>query len=388
MTEEIEYYENKRTDKTYVSKSLSFSNQSDRRFRIASKVVDSPEIHSFALEHGEHVIRLTEGGRQEIIAKFYEDNRDVFGLTIQRFSTRNGVPHKTSFSFVGEEIPKLLEFISNLRLIQFPGERGLNVTDKALQRLLLSPDQVRNLMIQNQDAVLQLASSEITKSDLVALGYRKKQLERFNKLLTDHDYFDNEKRSSGTSEEGVWQKFFERNKWVFGYGLTYVFLSSLDDRKLEQVIVGYDLGQRGKRADAVMKTRGAIEALCFVEIKRHETGLLEQQPYRAGCWSPSEDLRGGVAQLQGTVEKAIRKLGEKFEPVNEVGDPTGEALFTYQPKSFLVIGSLSEFHSEHGTNIEKYRSFQLYRRNTSSPEILTFDELYHRAKFIVENVEP
>lgn len=387
MTEEIEYYENKRSDKTYVSRSLSFRDQSDRRFRIASKVLDSPELHSFALEHGEHVIRLTAGGRQEIVAKFYEDNRDVFALTIQRFSVHSGVPHKTSFSFVGEEIPKLLEFISNLRLIQFPGDSSLNVTDKNLQKLLLSPDQAKNLIIQNQDLVLQLASSEITKSDLVALGYRKKQLERFNKLLTDPDYFDNEQRSAGTSEEAVWQKFFEKNKWVFGYGLTYVFLSSLDDRKLEQVILGYDLGQRGKRADAVMKTRGAIEALCLVEIKRHRTDLLEGHAYRPGCWSPSEDLRGGVAQLQGTVERAVRKLGEKFEPADDAGDPTGEALFTYQPKSFLVIGSLSEFQSANGTNIQKYRSFELYRRNTSSPEILTFDELYHRAKFIVENVE-
>lgn len=387
VTKDFEYYDNKKPEKTYVSKSLSFKDQSDRRFRIASKVIDATETHSFAVENREHIIRLTAGGRQEIVAKFYEDNREVVGLTIQRFSTRTGTPHKTSFSFVGEEIPKLLEFISNLRLIQFPNDKKLNVADKDLQTLLLSPDQARNLIIQNWPLVQQLASTEITSSDISALGYRKKQLERFNKLLIDQDYFDNERRSSETTGEGVWQKFFEKNKWVFGYGLTYVFLSSLDNRKLEQVIVGYDIGQRGKRADAVMKTRGAIEALCLVEIKKHTTGLLDKAPYRPECWSPSEDLRGGVAQLQGTVEKAIRKLEEKFEPANDAGDPTGEALFTYQPRSFLVIGSLSEFESEHGTNTEKYRSFELYRRNTSRPEIITFDELYHRARFIVENAE-
>jgi hypothetical protein len=32
-------------------------------------------------------------------------------------------------------------------------------------------------------------------------------------------------------------------------------------------------------------------------------------------------------------------------------------------------------------------SFELYRRNISPPEIITFDELYERAKFIVEHVE-
>ena len=137
-----------------------------------------------------------------------------------------------------------------------------------------------------------------------------------------------------------------------------------------------------------MKTRGAIEALCFVEIKKHTTELLRSAFYRPGCWPPSDELSGGVAQVQGTVEKAIRaRPEEKIEPVNDSGDPTGEELFSYQPRSFLVIGSLNEFRSERGTNIEKYRSFELYRRSISRPEIITFDELYQRAKFIVEHVE-
>jgi hypothetical protein len=52
-----------------------------------------------------------------------------------------------------------------------------------------------------------------------------------------------------------------------------------------------------------------------------------------------------------------------------------------------VLGRLDEFQSGDGINIEKYRSFELYRRHTHRPEILTFDELFHRARFIVEHVE-
>lgn len=59
----------------------------------------------------------------------------------------------------------------------------------------------------------------------------------------------------------------------------------------------------------------------------------------------------------------------------------------YAPKSYLVIGSLSEFLGEHGSNQEKIRSFELYRRNMASPEIITFDELYERAKFIIHASE-
>lgn len=388
MTEDYEYHRNKKPDKTYFSKSLSFRDQNDRRLRIASKVIDSQEAHSFALENGEHVIRVTDGGRQEIVAKFYEDTRGVSVLTIQRFTTDTGAPHKTSFSFIGEEIAKLIEFILNLRLVQFPSDASLNVSDQELKQMLLSPEQVRNLIIQNQDLVLDLARSDVTKSDIVALGYRRRQLERFEKLLSDPDYFEQQKRSLDVGDEALWQVFFETNKWVFGYGLTYLFLSGLDEKKLEQVVVGHDFMGKGKRADAILKTRGAISALCFVEIKKHTTELLRKNAaYRPGCWSPSDELCGGVAQVQGTVEKSVRSLAEKIEPVDKIGDPTGEAIFTYQPRSFLVVGSLTEFQTEQGINIDKYRSFELFRRNTSRPEIITYDELYQRAKFIVEHAE-
>ncbi len=61
---------------------------------------------------------------------------------------------------------------------------------------------------------------------------------------------------------------------------------------------------------------------------------------------------------------------------DDAGSPTGESVFLYQPRSFLVIGSLSEFHTVHGVNEEKYSSFELFRRDLKSPEVVTFDELF------------
>ena len=57
------------------------------------------------------------------------------------------------------------------------------------------------------------------------------------------------------------------------------------------------------------------------------------------------------------------------------------------PKSFLVIGNLNEFTNGHGVNEDQYRSFEIYRKNILSPEILTFDELYERTKYIVQHNE-
>ena len=79
--------------------------------------------------------------------------------------------------------------------------------------------------------------------------------------------------------------------------------------------------------------------------------------------------------MQGSVASAVNTLTEKIELKDSLGNPTGEYVFNHLPKSFLVIGNLSEFISEHGINNEQLRSFELFRKNIVSPEILTFDEL-------------
>jgi hypothetical protein len=125
--------------------------------------------------------------------------------------------------------------------------------------------------------------------------------------------------------------------------------------------------------------------LCFVEVKRHDTALLTANTYRPDVWSPSAELAGGVSQVQTTVHAAIETLGHKMIPTDDAGDPTGEVLFNVEPRSCLVVGSLDQFQTDRGINVPKFRSFELYRRHTWRPEIITFDELLERARFIIEH---
>jgi hypothetical protein len=96
-------------------------------------------------------------------------------------------------------------------------------------------------------------------------------------------------------------------------------------------------------------------------------------------------LAGGVSQVQTTVHSAIESLGQKLVPTDDMGDPTGEVLFNIEPRSCLVVGSLGQFQTDHGINVPKFRSFELYRRHTWRPEIVTFDALLQRARFIIEH---
>lgn len=245
---------------------------------------------------------------------------------------------------------------------------------------------IENKSKENKELVEEFIKSGITTGELKDIAIKKEQLSEFEKLLNDSEYFNNKKLEKGSTEK-VWQDFFEFNSWIFGYGLNFIFTSSLNGKKLEQVVAGYNFNTFGKRIDALMITQGLINSLVFVEIKCHNTKLLASNEYRSGCWQISNELAGAVSQIQKTVQRAVTSIRTKTELVSHLGDPTGDVVYLYDPKSFIVIGNLNEFNVQNGTNEDKFSSFELFRRSLKTTEIITFDELYNRAKFIIGSID-
>jgi hypothetical protein len=265
-----------------------------------------------------------------------------------------------------------------------------HITAEIISELVdLLPDQrafLETLIEDYPDVARRWIECEEEGVDVVGIAYRSSQLQIFNKLLTDVSFFEEQQRLlQSQKKEAVWQAFFERNPWIFGYGLNYVFLKNVVDN-LETVTTGASFDESGKRVDGLMQTVAAINSLCFIEIKTHVTPLMGDKSYRSGCFVPTRELAGGVAQLQGAVQ-----LRSKSGGVIDIPDPeTGRSLakvYNYQPKAFLVIGSLEQFQGTDGVELYRYRSFELYRRGILSPEIITFDELYARAWHIVHTAE-
>ncbi len=387
MNDELDdrsYFFNRRTDKAIVSKRIT-DRLTGRDLRIVSKIVDGSEGLRLAKAGEELVLRTTPAGRYEIKATIYEDDRAIRTLTIQKFNAVSGPHDKHHFSFVGSEIEEFLEFVAGIRSVQLSDGQKVHITDQQLRDLVLNRAQAARIFANHEALFVEVAETAELARDLVAVGYRRKQLERFDALLNDGDYFESERDHLDCTPEALWQSFFEANTWIFGYGLSFQFLSGLDERKLEQVVRGHDIEGPGKRADALLKTRGYLNSICFAEIKRHDTPLLEARPYRPGSWAPSRELAGGVSQVQATVQSARELYARTLEPTDADGNPTGETLFNIEPRAFLVVGSLSQFLAANGINEQQFRSFELYRRNTLRPEIITFDELLERARHIVEH---
>jgi hypothetical protein len=248
---------------------------------------------------------------------------------------------------------------------------------------------VRLLKTRNRDELMPLVStllnSSLSESEINLISDRKSKIAYFERLLTDSTFFTQERTRTGKTPEALWQAFFEDATWIFGYGLSLVGHDALGS-KLEQITTGANLWSgAGKRSDAVMRSRAVISTLLFCEIKRHDTPLLEKKAYRPpDVYVPSHELVGGVAQLQKTVRKAYRGFMNQVEKhTADDGSPIGLDFSTSRARQVLLVGNLAEFRSGAGINGEQMESFELFRKANIDIDVITFDELLARAKFIV-----
>ena len=385
---EAEIVDNHRLDHFYTN---AFRDGSGKYFTVVSS--DDAGVPTIIDAEAPYPVRNKVKMRLTFIKS--NDGGHIKEIELKRFK------YYTKKGYVEQEEGVTLSFPYFVGLIGFLQSLAkLNLNDITERRIPLhnSPDLDQETRKQFYTLVSTDAGQELIRevvkngqlsgADIVNIAYRKKQLEVFERLLSGRaaiDAYRTEHKVRKTGAEAVWQHFFEANTWIFGYGLNFVFNQALEGKRLEQVVKGHDVTGAGKRPDAFLKTTGIVSSLCLVEIKTPDSTLLEEHQYRSECWRAADELSGGISQAQKTVQKTLENLGAEFRPEDAGGNPTGEVLYSYRPKSFLLIGSLSQFKAEHGINREKFGSFELLRRNTLEPEIITFDELLERARFIVSN---
>lgn len=220
--------------------------------------------------------------------------------------------------------------------------------------------------------LLETDPSLATKLSLAKIqSDRKLVLEEFKENL------DN----GNKNEVSFWQKFFKNNEWIFGYGLNYQFLHIINE---QSNYGGADYtGSGSQKGDYLASTLAETKFTVLVEIKTPATQLFtynktgDLNEYRNGVGLLSKEIVGGVSQMQincnAWAEESQKKINAK--PLEN------QNIFTISPKGILVVGNLSELIGDNS----KINTFEQYRRNINNPEILTFDELYERAKFIVDS---
>jgi hypothetical protein len=358
----------------------------NERFSFFYDSIRKALVKQFLLDETAHVVLLCEvrliakDGRFSPRIRLMRANKPKMTPATEEVVT-SSVALKASVSTDGghENFMRLMSFVLSLEEV----DAGVgtfhmaNATDAEIIGLLHGRD--RNEIV---PLVASLLQSSLTEREISLINNRKGQIAYFERLLSDATFFADERARTAKGPEALWQSFFEDATWIFGYGLSLVGHDSIDSGKLEQITTGANLwAGAGKRSDAVMRSRAVISTLLFCEIKRHDTRLLKLEPYRKpDVYAPSEELVGGVAQLQKTVRKAYRSFLEQIKShTAAAGSPTGLDFSTTKARQVLLVGDLTEFRKEHGVNGERMESFELFRRAHSDIDIITFDELLARA---------
>lgn len=334
--------------------------------------------------------------------KFLPSRNDIEGFDIIKL-VRGKETQQISFSkFNFAQLELFLNFIHDLDLSTI-SERRLKLSENSLDILEESTKKTIATLLQGDegaDLIQQLLDNEIiTSQDIVNTGYRKNQLKIFEKLLKEKGYWKqyrteesaifemiSEKDDRGfglkenSKEEITWQYFFNKNPWIFGYGLDYRYQNIL-----QREFSASDTDAAGKEQVNSDFLIGDNYFTTFVELKTPNTELFVNTvsgKNRSGSWSLSTKLIYGVSQI--LEQKAMGQIKLEKEPYNDKEEKITQK--GYDSKCILVIGNLTNEieNSSDSSKIKeiKKKTFELYRRDSKNIEILTFDELYNRANYI------
>jgi len=221
----------------------------------------------------------------------------------------------------------------------------------------------------------------ITSKDIVNTGFRKRGMIIFAKLIEETEYwksYANDNNLSITSEEKVWQYFFNKNQWIFGYGLDYRFKGIL-----QKEFHASDTEADGSGSVISDFLLGDKRFTTFVEIKKPSTPIFGNSKNRSGSWCLSNELIDGVSQILEQKASGQIKLSQ-----GKLHDDSGKLITqnAHDSKVVLVIGDWKRITFENDLQKEiKEKTFELFRRDSRNIEMITFDELFERAKFIAEH---
>jgi hypothetical protein len=314
------------------------------------------------------LIRKDEGKftpRLHFSIRYRKDTTKFARARIQRTEDTFAVKASVSLSRCHENYWELVSYLRSLTELDTP--------DKHFTLVPYGAEQIAAALTMHDPetvtAVLRLLSAHkglcFSEADADEVLRRRARLEEFRRGLSEK------------WDERSWKEFFDRNKWIFGYGLDYRILR-IEHSQAHVGGAGLS-GTGGKIPDYAVSTTGDARFMVFVEIKTSETLLLGgSKPQRNGAWALSRELVDGLTQVQACIHEWNSHGSKQDDNMEEMRIKNIRSI---QPKAILVIGCLAEIKK----TLNKVSTFELFRQSLHGVEIITFDELYERAKFIVEH---
>ncbi|TPE52747.1 Shedu immune nuclease family protein [Amaricoccus solimangrovi] len=387
MDDEYTFFRLRKAARTYISKVFTYGGQATERLRNVRMVMEGSDILHLGEVEGAMCLRLSGDKRKtQVTAVITQDDKAVRRITLQSFQSRKGNWYQGyeqhAFTFRGEEFQRLLEFLQQIAFIDLRNEDRFDIEDistgtgrktiiDAADRGIV--ERVRAMEADAREAFFRALRGSISAEEINILLGRRDALGVFEQKI-----------AAGGWSEKDWQNFFACEPWVFGYGLDYRVMRTFDR---EMTLSGGGTDNRDKPVvDFLMSF---TDYTVLVEIKRPDTPIFRARQSgagsRAGTRAFSPEFTGAVSQVleQKAEWLAFAAAGEHF---TRDGRRRLEAR-TRNARTILVVGSRAEFEAAGDPRAAQVLrdTFELFRRETRSIDIVTFDELLERARFITRD---
>lgn len=260
----------------------------------------------------------------------------------------------------------LISFLKSLKELDVPDAYFSLTPSNSEQIKAALSEKDAETIAQLTRLVIENPTFSLSVADAVQLNLRRSRLQDFQAALGEEE------------KESWWQDFFEDNQWIFGYGLKYQIIRVVQP----QANLGGAIftGSGARRGDFLGATSGDARFTVVVEIKTPGTPLLQgDEPQRNGAWSLTREFTDAVTQAQAYANSWAIESQTRSNTL----ELAKRKLLVVHPKAIVVIGCLTELLSDE----TKASTFQLFRESLHGIEVLTFDELLERAKFIVEHMQ-
>lgn len=386
MSDNQEFFRLRREGKTYISKVFTFLNTTEPMRNVVMVSEGSDVLHIGEIEGA---LRLRISGvkrKTQVTALVSQDDKAIRRVTLQTFQSRSDGDwlqgyEEHCFTLRQDEYHRLMNFLDEVDFIDLENPDGFHIEDMsggARRRAIVDAadrsliEQVRSMNAADKAALLGALGKTLTPEEINILLGRRTALEEFEREM-----------QSGQWSERQWQEFFERQPWVFGYGLYYRVMRPFD-REMTVSAGGVDNRERSV-IDFLMQF---TDHTALVEIKRPDTPIFKTVrggDSRAGTHAFSDKFTGAVSQIleQKAEWLSFAESGKHFSR----DGTTPLTARTRNAKTILVVGSRTEFEraTSHRDKQIMQDTFELFRQDLRSIEIITFDELLDRAQFITRD---
>ncbi|MFZ2634121.1 MAG: Shedu immune nuclease family protein [Desulfosalsimonadaceae bacterium] len=380
-----DYDDNKFLNTIYVGK------RRDWNGRYVELITEDKNQFFVVSEKANATLYKTRGGRQKIQATVLDAEGKIPVIYISRINVKTGEIANNGehqICLYPEVAEKLYHFLGKVKSIDYSNPNSFKLPAESLNELhenpICSSDSYFSALRKDprRAEIIEklLDEGAITSKDIVNTSFRKRELGIFKMLIDNCDYwktYASENCIVDKSEEKVWQSFFEKNEWIFGYGLDYRFQTILQQ---ESHVSDVELnGSNTVIADYLL---GDKKFTTFVEVKKPSTPLFGTIKNRSNSWRLSNDVVHSVSQILEQKASGLIKLDK--QQYDSFGNPISQK--AYDSRVILIIGHWKQLEeSSNALECEiKKKTFELFRNDSRNIEILTYDELYDRARYIVE----